>query len=291
MYEMVQAASRSFYIQSPAKIGVVPGEGGEACLIDSGSDRDAGKRVKKILDASGWKLACIFNTHSHADHIGGNRFLQAQTGCRIFAPDVECAFTRHPILEPAFLYGGNPPRDLRRKFLMAQESAVQPLVPEALPPGWELIPLPGHAFGMAGFRTPDGAVYLADCLASEETLAKYQIAFLVDVEAYLATLDKVKGMQAEIFIPAHAGACRDIAPLAEHNIAKVHETASRILDACAGPASFEQILKRLFDAFGLAMTWEQHVLVGSTVRSYLAWLKDKGELRAEFRDNMLVWCR
>ena len=33
MYELVQAASRSFYIQSPAKIGVVPGEGGEACLI------------------------------------------------------------------------------------------------------------------------------------------------------------------------------------------------------------------------------------------------------------------
>ena len=103
---------------------------------------------------------------------------------------------------------------------------------------------------------------------------------------------KVKlGDTAEIFIPAHADACRDIAPLAEFNIAKVHETASRIVDICGTPASFEQVLKRLFDAFGLAMTWEQHVLVGSTVRSYLSWLKDKGELKAEFKENMLLWYR
>ena len=53
MYELVQAASGSFYIQSPAKIGVVPCEGNDVALIDSGSDKDAGKKVKKILDAQG----------------------------------------------------------------------------------------------------------------------------------------------------------------------------------------------------------------------------------------------
>ena len=37
------------------------------------------------------------------------------------------------------------------------------------------------------------------------------------------------------------------------------------------------------------MTFEQHALVGSTVRSYLTWLRDAGRLAAEFDDNMLVW--
>ena len=37
------------------------------------------------------------------------------------------------------------------------------------------------------------------------------------------------------------------------------------------------------------MTFEQHALVGSTIRSYLAWLKDAGRLRAEFSDNTLSW--
>ena len=37
------------------------------------------------------------------------------------------------------------------------------------------------------------------------------------------------------------------------------------------------------------MTFEQHVLVGSTVRSYLAWLKDHGRLEVVFENNVLLW--
>lgn len=73
---------------------------------------------------------------------------------------------------------------------MAQESDASPLTADVLPEGWELLPLPGHFLDMVGFRTPDDVVYLADCLASRETLDKYGIAFLYDVSAYLATLER-----------------------------------------------------------------------------------------------------
>lgn len=46
---------------------------------------------------------------------------------------------------------------------------------------------------------------------------------------------------------------------------------------------------RLFSDYGLTMNFEQYVLVGSTVRSYLSWLKDDGKLSAAFEDNMLLW--
>ena len=106
MYELINAAGGSYYIQSPAKIGLVELGGGKVCLIYSGSDKDAGRKVRQILDANSWTLEAIYNTHSNADHIGGNRYLQNQTGCRVYAPGIECAFTRSPILEPSFLYGG-----------------------------------------------------------------------------------------------------------------------------------------------------------------------------------------
>lgn len=291
MYELIQITERSYYIQAPAKVGLVRLNDADVCLIDSGSDKDAGRKVRQLLDANGWRLKAIYNTHSNADHIGGNKYLQGQTGCRIYAPGIECAFTRHPVLEPAFLYGGYPCKDLRHKFLMAQESGAEPLTEEVLPEGFGLILLPGYFFDMVGFRTPDDVVYLADCLSSKETLEKYQIGFIYDVAAYLETLEMVKTMQAKMFVPAHAEASGEIAALAQHNIDKVWEIAEKILGICGEPLCFESILQRLFFEYGLMMNFEQYVLVGSTVRSYLAWLKDTGRLTARFEKNLLLWER
>ena len=291
MYELIPVTENSYYVQSPAKIGLVKLGGAEVCLIDSGNDKDAGRKVRQILDAQGWKLTAIYNTHSNADHIGGNKYLQGQTGCRIYAPGIEQAFTQYPVLEPSFLYGGCPCKDLRHKFLMAQGSGAEPLTPGVLPEGFELIPLPGHFFDMVGYRTPDGVVYLADCLSSRETLDKYQIGFIYDVAAYLDTLEKVKILTARMFVPAHAPAAEEIADLAQYNIDKVWEIAGRILELCGEPLCFETILQRLFAAYQLTMDFQQYVLVGSTVRSYLSWLKDTGKLSAAFEDNLLLWRR
>lgn len=289
MYELIQVSENNYYIQCPARVGLMRVAPDRVCLIDSGSDKDAGKKIKRILDANGWKLEAIYNTHSHADHIGGNRYLQGQTGCRVYAPGIEAAFTAHTILEPVSLFGGNPPGGLRHKFLMAQPSDVLPLTQAALPEGVELLPLPGHAYDMAGFRTAEDVVYLADCLSGVETLEKYQIAYLVDPGRYIETLERVKGMAAALFIPAHAEPTADIAPLAQVNIDKVNEIAGRIVEICAAPTGFDALLKALFDGYHLTLTLEQHALVGSTVRSYLAWLMDAGRLRASFEDNVLRW--
>ena len=291
MFELIQLTERCFYIQSPAKIGLYRLNESEVCFIDSGNDKDAGRKLRQILDKQGWKLRAIYNTHANADHIGGNRYLQAQTGCRIYAPGIDCAITRHPILEPAFLYGAYPPKDLRHKFLLAQESEAESLTDEVLPEGFEIIPLPGHFFDMVGFRTPDGVVFLADCLSSAGTLEKYQIGFIYDVAAYLDTLEKVKGMEARLFVPSHAAPTEDIAPLAQLNIDKVNEIAERVMALCAEPRCFEAILQQLFRDYALAMNFEQYVLVGSTLRSYLAWLCDTGRLVPVFEDGMLLWTR
>lgn len=289
MYELIPITDRSYYIQSPAKIGLFRINDTEVCLIDSGNDKDAGRKIRKLLDSRGWKLTAIYNTHSNADHIGGNHYLQAQTGCKIYAPGIDCAFTKYPILEPAFLYGGYPCGELRHKFLLAQESSAKELTHDVLPEGFEIIPLPGHFFSMVGFRTPDNVVYLADCLSSRETLDKYQISFLYDPAAYLQTLEMVKFLNADLFVPAHAPATRGIAELAQYNIQKVLEIAEKIVELCSEPLCFEALLQKLFAEYALTMNFEQYVLVGSTVRSYLSWLKDTGRVSARFENNLLVW--
>lgn len=289
MYELIQVSESCYYIESPAKIGLVRLNETDVCLIDSGSDKDAGRKVRQHLDKNGWHLTAIYSTHSNADHVGGNQYLQKQTGCAVYAPGIECDITRHPLLEPSFLYGGFPPAELRHKFLMAQPSDAHELTADVLPKGFELLSLPGHFFDMVGFRTAEDVVYLADCLSSRETLDKYQIPFIYDVAAYLTTLETVKTMQARMFVPAHATAAEDVSQLAQYNIDKVQQVADRILTLCAQPLCSEVLLQKLFTAYGLDMTFQQYALVGSTVRSFLSWLKGEGRLTAEFADNMLLW--
>lgn len=144
---------------------------------------------------------------------------------------------------------------------------------------------------MVGFRTPDDVIYLADCLSSVETLDKYQISFIYDVAAYLKTLETVKSLRAKMFVPAHAAASENIVDLAQYNINKVLEIADKISSICQEPLCFEKILQKLFKDYELAINFEQYVLVGSTVRSYLAWLKDTGRLSVIFENNMLLWQR
>ena len=291
MFELTKISDKCYYINCPAKIGIYLQSENEVYLIDSGNDKDAGRKVRKILDENGWKLKGIINTHSNADHIGGNQYLQQQTGCKVFADGIEKAFTEYPVLEPSFLYGGYPPKDLRHKFLLAKPSEVTDFSDESFPKEIEIIPLKGHFFDMTGFRTPDNVVFLADCLSSKATLEKYQISIIYDVAEYLKTLDMVKALEADIFVPAHAEATTDIKELAEFNQQKVYEIADKIVELLKTPMNSEALLKCIFDAYNLKMNFEQYVLVGSTVRSYLSWLKDNGKVDVAFVDNQLLWSK
>lgn len=289
MYELIQAAPRTYYIQCPARMGIWKLNDTDAVLIDSGGDKDAGRKLQKIFDSQGWRLTAILNTHANADHNGGNALLQQRLGVPAYAPGIDAAITSHPILESAFLYGGYPCKPLRNKFLLAQPSDCRPLTEEVLPEGLTMLPLPGHFFDMCGFRTADEVWFLADCLSGANIVEKYHVNFIYDVAAYLETLDRVCTLEGRLFLPAHAEPAEDIRPLAALNRAKVLEICQLILDFCREPLCFEEVLQSVFRHYQLTMDFNQYVLVGSTIRSYLSYLLDRGALTAEFADSKLLW--
>lgn len=289
MYELIKAGTRTYYINCPAKIGIYLCEDNSVYVIDSGNDKEAGKKILKILVANNWTLKAVINTHSNADHIGGNHLLQDRTGCNIYAKAIEKTFTEYPILETSFLYGGYPCKSLRNKFLKAEDSKVLDITEESFPEELTVIPLEGHFFHMIGIKTPDDVYFLADCLSGETILNKYHVGFIYDVREYLNTLNRVEKLEGKFFIPSHADAVADIVPLVNVNRNKVIEIMNKITEICNEPISFDAILKRVFDEYELVMDINQYVLVGSTVRSYLSYLYDEGKVTYSFEGNKMTW--
>ena len=70
---------------------------------------------------------------------------------------------------------------------------------------------------------------------------------------------------------------------------KVQKILGVVLELCREPIEFEELLQKLFTYYQLTMDFSQYVLVGSTVRSYLAYLLDKGAVAASFDDSRLLW--
>lgn len=68
------ADNYGFLVHDPAS--------GETAAIDTPEVEP----ILRELEAKGWTLTHIFNTHHHHDHVGGNLALKAKTGCRIIGP-------------------------------------------------------------------------------------------------------------------------------------------------------------------------------------------------------------
>ena len=286
--ELVSVGEKTYYIKNVTNIGVYKINENDVCLIDSGNDKEAGKKILKIINEQGWNVKYIINTHSNADHIGGNKLIQDRTNCIILANNVEKAFTEFPILESSFLYGGYPFKDIRNKFLLAKESVVT-LLDNNLPDGLEYFSLKGHFFDMIGIKTSDNVYFLADSLFSEETITKYHLFYIYDVKEFLNTLDYLETLEGDVFIPSHCAETDNISSLIKINKSMVNEIIDIICNACKNGITFEQLLKYIFDKFNLVMNANQYVLVGSTIRSYLSYLLDENKLCYEFKNNEMLW--
>lgn len=286
--ELVKVGEKTYYIKNATNIGIYKIDDNNVYIIDTGNDKDAGKKILKIIGEQGWNVKGIINTHSNADHIGGNKVIQDRTNCVVLAHNIEQAFTEFPILEPSFLYGGYPFKGIRNKFLTAKES-VAISIENNLPNGLEFFLLKGHFFDMVGVKTSDNVYFLADSLFSEETITKYHLFFIYDVREFLNTLDYLSSLNGRLYIPSHCEAVSDISPLIELNRDKVNEIIDKIYNFCEEEKTFEEVLKYIFDDYGLAMNVNQYVLVGSTIKSYLSFLCDENKLCYEFKDNKMIW--
>lgn len=288
MNELIQLGAHSYYIPSTTNIGIYE-QNGRVFLIDSGLNAKQAEQFLALITARGWQIEAIFNTHYHADHVGGNRFLQEATGCRCFCPLSQ--LVRESILNPSVIYGSHPPRHMLTDVFLAQSSQTQELNETDLPAGLRIVPLHGHCAGQTGFLTDDGVLFCADVVISEEELARYRFSHVYDLQAHLASLDALEQQQALCYVPSHASALPQIHDLVETNRRSCLDLMDEILALCAGGGlNADELLRRIFNRMGRHLHLAQYALSGSTLRAYLSYLLDTGALTTRTEENLLLFC-
>ncbi len=204
--KMIQISERCFYFNGAVNIGYVT-DGTSGLLIDAGLDKSAAKKVKRQLGEKGLPFTDLFITHAHADHYGGAQELLKEGGITVYAPILEEAVLKYPILEPYYLFQGNePPADLRNKFLEGPPLTVDVIVEggkrQLGPFSVDLVELAGHSMYQLGVLV-DGVLFAADGYFGTEQLEKHKIPYLIDADKTIESLNKLLGMECAGAVPGH----------------------------------------------------------------------------------------
>ena len=294
------------YLPGPQNIGVIVGANDSDCaIVDSGLTKENGKAILKTLWSAGLSVNTILNTHSHADHFGGNAQIAASSNggaVRVYAPPIEEAFMRYPVLEPSGLFAGAAPiKPLFSHFLYAPPSPIDvvlspgPLELPELGIRIEVVDLKGHAAGQMGYLAGD-VLFVGDLLLPAEVIDKYKVLYCAGVAEHLASLDRALTYADRVaaVVPGHSPALTptEFTELVASNRARFQDTLDFIADhlQANGPQSSEAVLRAVCAHYEFSVTTaEAYYLLQPTIYAHLSCLHQQGRIGWQVTDNTALW--
>ncbi len=283
------------YIPNPVNIGIIINNN-SVILIDSGIDDDTAKKILKTIEKNGLYPIALINTHSHADHCGGNSYLKNKTGLKIYAPEKESALIENTMFEPYFFSSGaRPPKELEIKFLKAKASEVDTVIKEGIKDlsingkTLEIVSLPGHAINQIGVFV-DGICFCADAYIQRKILYRHKIPFNIDIEAQKETLNFLLNTNYEYYLPAHGKLASDAKEDIKVNLERILEIENLILKFTNNDLSSEEIYLKVFDYYQLNINNLQKYYLNKTgIDAFLNYLLNLDKIRYNFKNNKMYW--
>jgi len=283
----------TYYLKGPVNAGVYVYEGNSCVVVDTGIDDDAGRKLLKAVDAMGLEISAIINTHSHADHFGGNEIIIKRTGAEVMTKKIEAAIITNPYLEPFYLFSAHPLKTLQNKFLMGKESRVDRYIEtgeyELGSVKINIIDLKGHSPAQIGVATPDGVLFTADAYFSSKIIKKYRLPYFTNINDTIQTLKMLKEMEYAYYLPCHGKCVEDIRDEIKVNLDAIYETIDFIHKKLVKPMSREEIVASICKEYGIKLNINQYYLTHSCVSAFLSYMTDEGMLKTLTENYQLKW--
>ena len=228
---------------------LLPGDDGWT-LVDTGLVLpDAKEAWRAELERAGGRVARIFVTHFHPDHIGATADLHELTGAPVYQGALDYAQCELVWANPAwserlldwFRLHGTP--DDVTEELVGQGSVYRPFIryqrdPILVQPGehldgWEIVAAPGHADGQLCLLK-DGLLVAADHVLDpiSPTVGLWPASRSDPLGDYLEALDRTITLDADVAFPGHGEVIQDPSgrarELQEHHRVRLEEAAAAL---------------------------------------------------------------
>jgi glyoxylase-like metal-dependent hydrolase (beta-lactamase superfamily II) len=290
--EIKLITGNSYYCSGKLSVGIILNPKNQTViLIDSGLDNSGAKAIDTAIKAKNWAVAAIINTHSHADHCGGNAYFQSQyPTIKIYATLFEGTLIDNPLLEGWYLNAGAEPiAELCNKFIQAHPSITTDIIPYYDEPIFindarlEIITFPGHTPGTIGLiNINDRVLYSGDCIFSEDTLQKHGILFFTNIHDTKTSLDKLTAIHKnyDFCVLYHGGVktINDVQSLVNLHKQKIQATEKFIFEHIRknSPLSVASLIAAVMSSFNIPNDVCQYYLTRTCVNAYLTYLQQQG---------------
>ena len=228
---------------------LLPGDDGWT-VVDTGVGLpDAKERWASELEQAGGRVARIFVTHFHPDHVGAAADLHELTGAPVYQGTLDYAQCELVWGNPAwserllewFKLHGVPPEvteelvgqsSFYRPFIRYQRDPILMVAGEHLD-GWELVDAPGHADGQLCLLK-DGILVAADHVLGRisPTVGLWPASRADPLGDYLGALAHTVELDPSVALPGHGDVIDDpagrVRELQEHHRLRLDETVTAL---------------------------------------------------------------
>ncbi|MEO3993038.1 MAG: MBL fold metallo-hydrolase [Desulfurococcaceae archaeon TW002] len=289
---LTRVSGNVYVLEGRTNIGVITTEGRECLVVDTGVSRDHGRKLFNILKDMGLKIRAVINTHSHADHIGGNKIILERSNVVFYSSVLEKPFIELPLTEVIYLYGAYPPEILRKHLIEAEGVPVDDVSKLIKEYFLRIEELPGHSIGMIGVGIGN-VLFSADAFFPDEVIRKYVVPYHFNVQEALKTLEKLNVdilKNYEVVVPSHGKILKseEAQQLVSNNIKTIINIKNVISRNADGVLSLNELIKRVFKDLALVpQTTINYLLIVSALKSYIAWLVNEDFIELTISDNEL----
>lgn len=290
--EIKHIKGATYYIETGTNIGVyMPGN--DRCILIDAGYRETAEELLKYMKSEGLSVQAVINTHGHVDHAGGDMVMRQQAGAIICAPAGESDFIEKPELELLGLTCVPSFGTLNNLFLDGRHCRPDIM----MKPGYiaigetdfDIISLAGHSADQMGVVTPDGVLFCGDALFTHAFIKKYKLPYICDVGMALATLERMRNMRYQCYVPSHGEILYKIEPAVEENVALIKDVIAYISGALNTPLTREELCSVIMEHYNVWMSVPQHFLMMSYTSAFLRYLYENGIVEPTICDYSLKW--